>query len=325
MQPTKCSLALYTNFLIANHNRYSGAELARVAPLRNLHHDAVSRWLSSAQFTPPELWNQVKPIIQKDRGYLVGDDTLLDKRYSRENELAKRQYSGKEHGLVNGINLVNLLWADADQIVPVDYRIYQKETDGNTKNDHFRAMLNRAQQRGFSPLYVLTDSWYSSIDNLKHVTKKGWHFICGLQSNRLVHERQGPYLPIADLGLADDEVRKVWLKEYGHVLVCKVVATNGDIAYLATNDLTLTQYAVLTRHWNHRWDIEEFHRGIKQTTGIEKCYSTIAASQKSHIFAAFTAFIQLEKNRLLTHMSWYEQKARISRMATSHYLIWANA
>ncbi len=325
MQKQKCSLTLYSNFLIANHNRYSGCELARVAPMKNLHHDAVSRWLSSSAFTPPELWNQVKSIVQPDRGYLIGDDTLLDKRYSHQNELAKRQYSGDAHGLVNGISLVNLLWAgDEAEIIPVDYRIYQKENDAKTKNVHFRDMLNRAETRGFSPLYVLFDTWYASTKNLKHIRNKQWHFICSLASNRLVHERQGAYIPIADLGLTDKQVRKVWLKEFGTVLVCKVVATNGDIVYLATSDLTLTEYNTIMAHWDHRWDIEEFHRGVKQTTGIEQCYSIQATSQKTHIFAAFTAFIKLEKNRLLNHISWYEQKAVIPRMAVSNYM-WANA
>lgn len=325
MQKQKCSLTLYSNFLIANHNRYSGCELARVAPMQNLHHDAVSRWLFSSTFTPSELWNQVKSIVQPDRGYLIGDDTLLDKRYSRKNELAKKQYSGDEHGLVNGISIVNLLWAgDEAEIIPVDYRIYQRADDRKTKNAHFRDMLNRAETRGFSPLYTLIDTWYSGTKNLKHIRKKQWHFIGSLASNRLVHERPGAYIHIADLGLTDKQVRKVWLKEYGHVLVCKVVATNGDIVYLATSDLTLTDYETFTGHWDHRWDIEEFHRGVKQTTGIEKCYSVQAESQKTHIFAAFTAFIKLEKNRLLNQVSWYEQKAMIPRMAVTHYM-WANA
>jgi len=66
--------------------------------------------------------------------------------------------------------------------------------------------------------------------------------------------------------------------------------------------------------------VEEFHRGIKQTTGIEKCYSTLASSQKTHIFASFIAFIKLEVRRLKEHISWYEQKAIIGRYAVTNYL-----
>ena len=182
-------------------------------------------------------------------------------------------------------------------------------------------MLKRANDRGFSPFYVLMDSWYSSIDNLKAISRKfNWNFICNLKSNRKVSVYQGTYIPIADLDLAEKQVRKVWLKEYGFILVCKIVDKDGDITYLATSDLTLLHYDDFIAHFQHRWKIEEFHRGIKQTTGIEKCYSTLASSQKTHIFASFIAFIKLEVRRLKEHISWYEQKAIIGRYAVTNYL-----
>lgn len=321
MQKQKCNLKLYSNFLIANHNRYSGLELSKVTPVEDMCHDSVSRWLSSSDFTPSQLWNQVKDLIDVKRGYLIGDDTLLNKKYSRTNELAKKQYSGCEHKLENGICLVNLLWTDREEFIPIDYRVYHKQTDDKTKNDHFAEMLNRAKQRDFSPLYVLMDSWYSSVENMKLISRKlNWNFISNLKSNRKVSICQGSYISITDLKLTKKQVRKVWLKEYGYILVCKTVDTKGGVIYLATNDLTLTSYLEFTNHFNNRWNIEEFHRGIKQTTGIEKCYSTKASSQRNHIFSAFTAFIKLEVNRLTKHISWYEQKSIINRLTTMNYL-----
>ena len=117
---------------------------------------------------------------------------------------------------------------------------------------------------------------------------------------------------------ADRSVRKVWLKGFGFVLVAQIVFSNGDVRYLATNDLSLTEYADLSRESKKRWSIEEFHRGIKQTTGIEKCYSILKRSQLTHIFAAFVAFAKLEINRLCTGISWYEQKAQAVRLGISH-------
>lgn len=322
MPKQKCSLSLYSSFLIANQNRYSGVEMSKVTD--DMAHDAVSRWLSRFTFRPQELWNQVKDWVDQKSGYLVIDDTTLDKRYSRMNELAKLQYSGDEHGLVNGINLVNLLWTDLEKCVPVDYRVYQRTIDGKTKNDLFKELLKKAVKRGFSPLYVLFDSWYSSIDNLKFMRVQGLKFICNLKSNRIVscHRIQ---MALRDLPLANKQVSKVWLKAFGHVLVCKVVATNGDITYLATNDLALTDYDKFMEHFQQRWNIEEFHRGLKQTTGIEKCYSIKATSQKTHIFAAFVAFVRLETVRIADHISWYEQKASITRFATANYVNYASA
>ena len=316
-------MELYTNFLISNHNRYSGSELERVTPVLDMHHDAVSRWLAGEKYTPSDLWSHVKELVKKESGYLVCDDTLLDKRFSRKNELARVQYSGNEHGLVNGISLVNLLWTNLKEIIPVDYRVYDKERDDKTKNDHFQEMLERAKKRGFSPTYVLMDAWYGSVENLKYIRKLDWHFMTNLKSNRQVSIEKNAYMPVSDLDFSAEQPKKVWLKEYGYVLVRRIVATNGDTTYVATSNLDLTDKDSFLNHWQQRWNIEEFHRGIKQTTGIEKCYSTKASSQKTHIFASFVAFVKLEVRRIKDKTSWYEQKARISRGATRLYL--ANA
>jgi hypothetical protein len=273
MQYQKCSLKLYTNFLIGNRNRYSGVELSKVSP-NNMAHDAVTRWLSSSNYTPSDLWRHVQSLVNLREGYLVGDDSLLNKQCSRKNELAKKQYSGDEHRLVNGICLVNLLWTDKGEYIPVDYRIYQKESDHKTKNDHLQDMLKRAKTRGFEPKFVLLDSWYSSVENLKLITRRlNWQFICNLKFNHKVSLQKGVYVSIADLGLAEKQVRKVWLSEYGYVLVCKLVAKDGSITYLCTSNLALIDYDDFISNFHHRWKIEEFHRGLKQTTGIEKCYS----------------------------------------------------
>jgi len=321
MQKQKCSLKLYSDFLIANQNRFSGVELSKSTA--DMAHDSVNRWLSKSNFTPSDLWSDAKKMVDVNSGYLIGDDSTLDKKYSHKNELAKKQYSGNAHGLINGINLVNLLWTgnDGEEYIPVDYRIYNKEFDDKTKNHHFRDMLKRAKNRGFLPIYILFDAWYASVENMKLITREfKWNFICNLKSNRQVSVVKNEYVPVADLDLTEEQVKQVWLKEYGFVLICKIVDKKGDVTYLATNDLDLTDYDEFINHHNKRWQVEEFHRGLKQTTGIEKCYSTKSASQKTHIFASFVAFMKLEKSRLKNNISWYEQKARISRMATIDYL-----
>ena len=242
MQKQKCSLELYRNFLLASQSRFSATELARVSPDQSMRHDAVTNWLDSSRFNPPEIWNQAKPLVNPQDGYLIGDDSVLDKRYSQENGLVKLQYSGNEHDLIKGIDLVNLLWTNGQKFVPVDYRVYQPDLDGNDKNDHFQDMLKRALKRGFSPRYVLMDCWYGSVKNLKLIREHHWHFICNLKSNRKVSVVKGQYVSIQDLHLTKKQVRKVWLKEFGFVLVCKTVAKNGDERWLATNYLSLTHY-----------------------------------------------------------------------------------
>ena len=319
MQQPKCSLDLYVNFLIASQKQYSGLELSRVSPTA-MSHDAVNHWLATNKLTPKIVWQHSQTMVQKETGYLIFDDTLLDKPYAREMALVRAQYSGKHHRVANGIALVTLLWTEGEKIVPVDYRIYDPTRDGKTKNDQAQEMLQFAENRGFSPHYVLLDSWYASVENLKAIARKGWYWIAALKSNRLVSQQQGTYLPVADLDWTAAPVRKVWLKAYGWVLVSKLVDTNGDITYIATNDLSLLEAPTLHGHMEHRWKIEAFHRGIKQYCGIECCYSTRERSQRNHILCAFLAFLKLEWKRIQSQVSWHEQKLSIVRPATTLYL-----
>ena len=203
---------------------------------------------------------------------LIVDDTVLDKRWSPKNELVAFHWSGNEHKVARGISLVNLLATHDGDCIPVDYRVYEGKDGEKNKNGHFIDMLKASKKRGFTPDFVMADSWYGSLENMKQVTKLGWKFIFGLKENRLVNERQGDYVAVSSLDWAERQVRKVWLKGYGFVLATRIVFRNGDTRYLATNDLSLTDYKTFSTHGKKRWTIEEFHRGIKQTTGIERCY-----------------------------------------------------
>lgn len=153
MRQSKCSLDLYTKFLIANHNRYSGVELSKTSELA-LSHDTVSKWLREENFSEEDIWIHVKDMIKRKEGYLIVDDSVLDKRFSRNNELVGRHWSGNEHRIICGIDLVNFVWTKGEECIPCDYRVYESEKEGKkTKNEHFRDMLDTAKKRGFKPEY----------------------------------------------------------------------------------------------------------------------------------------------------------------------------
>jgi hypothetical protein len=78
-------------------------------------------------------------------------------------------WSGKHHEVVQGINLISLVWTDGDACLPCDYRLPNKKQDGLNKNQHIRALLQQAKIRGFQPALVAFDSWYRSLENLKLV------------------------------------------------------------------------------------------------------------------------------------------------------------
>jgi putative transposase len=189
MNAPKCQPEDYIDFLVASPGAVSGTEAARVQPhqRRPPAHDAFTRLLHRLEPAPATLWAEVAPLVRRERGALVLDDSTLDKPYARQMDLVTRHWSGKHRRLVRGINLLTLLWTDGDALLPCDYRLYEQATDGSSKNDHCRALLATAEQRGFAPECVVFDSWYASLDNLKQLRRQGWRWLTRLKANRLVN------------------------------------------------------------------------------------------------------------------------------------------
>ncbi|MCP4487499.1 MAG: transposase [Gammaproteobacteria bacterium] len=139
----------------------------------DISHDSVGDFLKKQRITPRRLWNEVKGIVNdSDESCLIIDDSVQNKQYSGSIELVKLQYSGAAGGTVRGIGVVNLVHTDGGEHCPVDYRIYSEETDGKTKNDHFKEMLiNAVGDKGLKAERVLFDSRYSAWDNLKLINR----------------------------------------------------------------------------------------------------------------------------------------------------------
>jgi putative transposase len=134
----------YIQFLIAAQRVYSCVEAERVSP-EEIAHDAYTRLLSRVPPGSEALWEEAQGLVKLSEGVLILDDSTLDKPYAKAIELVTRLWSGKHHGVVQGINLESLVWNDGESIVPV-FRFYAKPEDNETKNDYACAMFASAKQ-----------------------------------------------------------------------------------------------------------------------------------------------------------------------------------
>jgi len=241
MNPPKVNKDDYIKFSIALQNNYSTKEMERIVSTNNNDdypsHDAYTRLLKRIELDDNDLWNEVKEEVNLKDGILVLDDTTLDKPYSNKIDLVTYHWSGKHKKVVKGINLVTLLWTDGNKIIPIDYRIYNINKDGLTKNNHFLNMLKKAYERGFSPKYVVFDSWYGSLKNLKTIRKYNWKWITRLKSVRkvsIIGDKRNR--PISEVDIPNKGI-KVHLRGYGWIKVFKIGDKEGSIKYIATNDL----------------------------------------------------------------------------------------
>jgi hypothetical protein len=310
----------YIQFLLATPKACTATEAARVQPDRPRvpAHDAFTRLLYRLEPDPAALWTEVRPLVRRGDGVLVIDDTTLDKPHARHMQLVTRHWSGKHWQVVSGINLITLVWTDGDRLYPTDYRVYHKAADAKTKNDHFRDLLAEAHARGFRPRCVLFDSWYASLDNFKLVREFGWVFLGRFKGNRLVRLDYGKptaieALPITAAGTV------VWLPGFGLVKVFRTVARDGGAEFWVTNDTGADEVGRVVLA-ELAWAVEEFHRGLKQFTGAERCQVRYGPAQRNHIGLAIRAFVRLEYHRFTTGVSWFEAKMRIIRDAVRAYL-----
>lgn len=308
------------DFLLGSPAVVSATEAARVPPARLLApaHDSFTRLLHRLEPDPDTLWAEVRPSIRPMTGVLVIDDSALDKPRAKHIALVGYHWSGNRHAVVRGINLITTLRSDGDRLYPCDYRVYPKEGDGKTKSDHFADLLAAAHARGFRPQAVLFDGWYAGVESLKTVRDFGWTFVTRFKGNRKVRIGHGAAAALADQPIAASGT-VVWLPGYGEVRVFRLVAPNGDATHWATNDLGMDETTRLM-FGELSWGIEEYHRGLKQFTGVERCQVRAGRGQRNHIGRAIRAFVRLEYHRFTTGVSWFAAKSDIVREAVRRYL-----
>lgn len=178
----------YVEFLVSTVANFTATHLAD--HLDGVSHDTITDFLQSERLTARSLGELVATlIVDNPSAFLIVDDSVQDKRYSRFIELVRLQYSGAAQGLVRGIGVVNLVHSTgaAGDFYPRDYRLYAPDSDGKTKNEHFREMLLHAvADKRIQARTVLFDSWYAAADNLKLIHRLGLSFFTTRKANRLV-------------------------------------------------------------------------------------------------------------------------------------------
>jgi hypothetical protein len=208
----------YIEFLISTPVNYTCTHLAD--HLSGISHDSITDFLKSQRLTAESVWMCAKTLIgDTEESFLIADDSVQEKPYARAIDLVYPHYSGNKHAVIRGIDIVNLVHSSGDGVYyPVDYRIFAPEYERATKNDHFLAMLKEAfEVRRIRAKYVLFDSWYASVANLKYIHRQGRIFYTTLKSNRLVSiTKEEGYIHLQDIDWTPERLKtgiSVKLKE----------------------------------------------------------------------------------------------------------------
>lgn len=294
----------YCQFLLSSQINYTLTYFAE--HVTEWSHDMINRYLRGDRIPPRLVWEQVQgDVVQSPNGYLVYDDTVLDKRYSSAIDLVRRQYSGNAKTVIKGIGVVTCVSVnpDLDRFWIIDDRIYHPDGDGKTKLQHVHEMLRNAayaKHLGFQA--VLMDTWYATKWLMLKIEGMQKHYYCPVKVNRQINESGRPtdYHRADSLSWTDGDQhhgKLVHLKGFpeGHqVKLFRLQLSTERTEYVVTNDLTQTDVEAVRTVCGFRWNVEEFHRETKQLTGIEDCQCRTERIQRNHIGCAILVWIRLK-------------------------------
>jgi putative transposase len=273
-------------------------------------HDQLTRMLQGP-WSGQTLFNlALRILFTVAGGYLILDDTVVEKPYARLLGEAAWVWSSKHRQVVFGVSVVLLVWTDGQVRIPLGYRVWHK--GGASKFDLALELLSYARNRlKCKPQFVLFDSWYPSKKLLKRIRDYGWYFVCQLKKNRTFDGR----------ALQAYRHQPYWQAVGALSGGLKVFVVRYRRKYYATNRLTLTAKEVRTLY-RKRQEVEEVIKVLKSQLSLEACqvgYKRRGASpvppppraQEHHIALCLIAYLVVERERLDQGVTWRKLKRHL--------------
>jgi hypothetical protein len=303
----------------------------------SISHDQIQRLLGKERFGSAELWQIVKPYvrqIQQEDGVIIIDDSIAEKPYTDENDIICWHYDHSQDRNVKGINFVTSLYHAGSYSLPVGFSIvakteyYVDKKDGKqkrrspiSKNQMYRELLMATKRNQIPFRYVLSDVWYSAAENMLFIKHDlDTDFIMPLKANRKVAlteqaKRDGKWVRLDQLTLDANTCVEIYLESVDFpLMLLKQVFVNEDgstgIQYLVSSDTTLSATQMMTIY-RKRWNVEPYHKSLKQNASLEKSPTQTVTTQANHLFAALCAYIKLEWLRKATQLNHFALKTKL--------------
>jgi len=229
--------------------------------------------------------------------------------------------------------LLNCIYSSGQSSIPVAFKLITKEIQysdvetqklkrksSTTKNEDLIYMLKTCKQNQLKWRYVLADSWFSSIGNMRFIHEKmKKHFILALKSNRLIalsreDKLQGRFHRIDSLDWSETPICG-WVKGMDMpILLHRQIFKNKDgsegILYLISNDIKLDKDSIETIY-QKRWKVEVFHKNIKSNRALAKSPAKTKKTQSNHIFMSLLATVKLECLSLKKGLTTFALKTKL--------------
>jgi hypothetical protein len=159
------------------------------------------------------------------------------------------------------------------------------------------------------------DSWYAKRKLMVYIGDvRQKTYYAPIDSNRLIaqHRNEYAYQRVDTLEWTEEELAKgkrVRLNDFPKehlVQLFRVPVSANRTDWVVTNDVSQENSEAVRQVCKKRWKIEEFHREIKQLTGIEACQCRTAVIQRNHIGCAMLVWARLKNLAYQTGRNVYD-------------------
>jgi len=334
-------LDLYSDYIISGFGLTTATGLSELLD-GEVSHDRVRRLLSGEKATSKMLWQVVKPHVREiekqaelreEEAVLIIDDSIAHKPYTDENDIICWHYDHSEQRTVKGINFLTCLYHCCGVSLPIGFELvakteYYLDKDGKekrrspkSKNQSYRDRLRQARQNHVKFKYVLNDVWFASAENMNFVKKElQKEFVMPIKTNRKValspsDKQSKRYHKVDTLSLETMKPVTIYLEDVDYpLLLIKQVFANGDgstgILYLVTSDTTLSGDAIATLY-QKRWNVELYHKSLKQNASLEKSPTKTVTTQTNHFFASLCGYVKLELLKKSTGLNHFALRSKL--------------
>jgi hypothetical protein len=309
---------LYTDYLISGNGYATATGLSSLME-GDVSHDQITRFLSKQKYDSKDLWKHVKSTvreIESEDACLIFDDTIQEKKWTKESDIMCWHFDHTVGKSVRGINMLNALYYSNEVSIPVAFEIVSKPVQFSdiktrkikrgsevTKNELMRDMIKVAINNKLKFRYILMDTWFSAKENFEFIAKHEKDFIAALKSNRLFatsleDKHNGDFISVSELELSDKQSIRGYVKGYDNeVVIVRRIFTNKDgstgILNLICSDTALDGEAISTIY-EKRWKVEEFHKSLKHNVDLAKSPTKTIRTQSNHIYLSVLSFFKLE-------------------------------
>jgi SRSO17 transposase len=294
-------------------------------------------------------------------GYLIGDDSVMEKLRGKKMEGLGRHYSSSAEHVVTGHSLVLGLYLLSGRHCPLEPQMYRQRTVCEAEGIPFLSKVDLMVQtiENFIPVkntqtHVLLDSWYGCKRIWKVCRQLDYLITTGLRGNRRLRiddpesDQGWSWLRLDDYDAertADDFIPLTYPSMSGNETVyvhvvstrvkklyrCQLIlirrSLDGEARFWASSDLNASPQALL-QHISARWTIETLFEDAKSRLGLAQ-YQLISSQAIMRfwtlVLTAYT-FLEQHRNRLALESQRYttigQAKRHLQRTHYSRTLQW---